>query len=461
MGSLVLGGIALGVFVVLYIVIAMIFRTVVSTNDVHIVQSAKKTISYGKGEAAGNTYYNWPASVPVIGIKVIQLPVSVFDVKLSGYAAYDKGRVPFVVDIMAFFRVTDSGVAAQRVHSFPELHTQLESILQGAIRTILASSEIEEILEGRSKFGEMFTKEVDHQLLEWGVQNVKTIELMDIRDAEGSKVIANIMEKKKSLIEMQSRVAVAENQKTAKVAEINAKREADVSAQEAEQLVGERTALKEQAVGIAKEKAQQTIKEQAAITAEKAMAVLNVEHVRKAEIEKKVNEVEAEQEKVTTVIRAEGAAKTAIVAAEASKETQILNATGALEATKRHAEGVKLEGDAKAGAEQALQMATVTPQITLAKEIGENKSYQTYLIEIRKVEMGEIVGVEQAKALQKANVKVIANTGTPVDGVTDVMSLMTSKGGTQLGAMVEAFAQTEMGAELIAKVVGKKPEAAI
>ena len=67
-----------GVILVTAIILAAAFRIVVSTNDVHIVQSAKRTVSYGKGEEAGNTYYQWPSWIPVIGIKVISLPVSVF-----------------------------------------------------------------------------------------------------------------------------------------------------------------------------------------------------------------------------------------------------------------------------------------------------------------------------------------------------------------------------------------------
>lgn len=97
------GAVALGLFL-LSVLLAAMFRVVVSTNDVHIVQSVRKTTSYGKDQPTGNVYYKWPAWWPVIGVKTINLPVSVFDVSLDGYAAYDKGRVPFVIDIMAFFR---------------------------------------------------------------------------------------------------------------------------------------------------------------------------------------------------------------------------------------------------------------------------------------------------------------------------------------------------------------------
>lgn len=438
---LLAGGV--GAVLLVAVLLAVFFRIVVSTNDVHIVQSGKRTVSYGKDQEAGNTYYAWPAWVPVFGVKTISLPVSVFDQGLEAYSAYDKGRVPFVVDILAFFRITDSNLAAQRVHSFPELLEQLRSILQGSVRSILAQSEIEEILEGRGRFGDMFTKEVDHNLEQWGVQTVKVIELMDIRDATGSHVIENIMAKKKSLIEMQSRTEVAANMRNAQVAEIEAEQNVKTREQEALQQIGTKTAEKDQAIGIANEQAKQAVKEQARITAEKTMAVVQVEQVRKAEIERDVQIVGAEQEKRTVVIKSEG-----------EKQKTITVAEGALGAAQLHAQGVEVEGKAKGEAEKAVLLAPVQAQITLAKEIGENQGYQTYLISVRQIEANQVVGVEQAKALQEADVKVIANAGGPVEGVKSVMDLLTPKGGTQIGAMLEALKNTDVGKAVIERVTG-------
>lgn len=424
--------------VVVALMLAASFRAVVSTNDVHIVQSVKKTTSYGKDQPTGNVYYRWPAWLPRIGVKTIVLPVSVFDVKLDSYAAYDKGRVPFVIDVMAFFRITETNLAAQRVHSYAELIEQLKGILQGACRAILASSEIEEILEGRGKFGKMFTEEVDHNLEAWGVQTVKVIELMDIRDAPESKVIHNIMAKKKSLIERQSRVEVAENHRAAQEAEIEAQRQVELQKQNALQQVGQRSAEKDKQVGIANQVAAQEVKVQEKITAQKQMDVEQVNKVRAAEIARDVQVVQAQQKKQTQIIEAEGAKQQTITVAE-----------GNLEQAKLHAQGVRVEGEARGAAEQAVLMAPVTTQINLAKEIGANQGYQTYLVQIRSIEMAQAVGVEQAKALEKADIKVIANSGGVTDGVKNVMDLFTSKGGTQLGAMVEAFAQTPTGKQLI------------
>lgn len=406
---------------------AFLLRRVVSTNEVHIVQTAKKTTSYGSAGGNGNTYYEWPSWVPVIGVTKIVLPVSIFDLDLIAYEAYDLGRLPFVVDVKAFFRITDSNAAAARVSSFPELMNQLKAVVQGAIRVILASNGIEEILQGRSKFGDEFTKEVDHQLLNWGVATVKNIELMDLRDGKDSHVIKAIMEKKKSFIDMESRTEVAKNTQAAQIAEIAAKREVDMQNQQAKQAVGMRTLEAEQAVQLQTQTNTQALKLEQKNTREREMEVVRIEQVRKAEIERDV----------------------AVTKAEQGKQTAILQAEAQLETTKRQAEGVTVEGQAKADAEKAMQLAPVQAQIALANEIGANGEYQKYLITIRQIEANQAIGVVQADALKSAAIKVIATAGSPGEGVKSVMDLFSAKGGTNLGAMLEGFAQTEEGQKVL------------
>lgn len=413
-------------------------RRVVATNEVHIVQSSKKTTSYGKDTAdnAGNTYYEWPSWIPVIGVQKIVLPVSVFDLDLREYDAYDKERLPFIVDVKAFFRISNSNMAASRVESFNELHAQLTGIVQGAVRSIMANAQLEAIMSERSIYGQKFTEEVEEQLKSWGVTPVKNIELMDIRDARDSRVIHNIMEKKKSHIEMESRTEVAKNQQIAQEAEIAAQQQVDLRAQEARQTVGLREALVTQEVGIANEQAQQEIKEQSRITTEKEMSIIKVQQVKQAEITKEANVVKAEEEKQVVVLKAEGD----------------------LEAKKKEAEGIKVEGQASAEAEKLMQLAPVEAQIVLAKEIGENQGYQNYLVTIRQVEATQAVGIEQARNLGNADIKVIANTGDVHSGVSNVMELFTSKGGTSIGAGLEALANTEIGAQLLGKLTKPKSE---
>jgi flotillin len=434
MDLIVLLGVVLGGFIAIGILISIVFRRVVQTNEVHIVQSAKKTISYGKDTGNGNSYYEWPSWVPLIGITKVKLPTSVFDLNLEDYEAYDKGRVPFVVDVKAFFRISDSNLAAQRIYSTAELLEQLKAIVQGSVRVILSTNEIQEILQGRATFGEQFTAEVKEQLANWGVSTVKNIELMDIRDSKDSSVIKNIMEKKKSYIEMESRTEVAKNMQIAQVAEIEAKREVRVKEQIANQSIGLKTIEVEKDLALNTENKLQEIKEQQKLTKTKEMEVIKVEEVKKAEIEKEVTIVKATQD----------------------SEAIIIKSQGELESTKLQSQAIKIEGEAKAEAEKLIQLAPVQAQISLAQEIGSNESYQKYLITIKQIEAGQAIGLEQAKALMQSEIKIIANSSNPSEGLTKVMDLFTSNGGTQIGAMLEGLSNSDSGKAFLDKILNKK-----
>lgn len=449
---------AVGILLLLGILCAFIWRVVVETNMVHIVQSSKKTVSYGRGQAAGNTYYEFPSFLPIVGVTVTRLPESVFPINLKDYESYDINRLPFVVDIAAFFRIADSQMAAQRVANFTELTQQLTSILQGTARRILATNNLENIMQERASLGDQFTHEVDDQLKEWGVGTVKMIEIMDLRDSNGSQVIANIMAKDKSRIEMESRSTVAENIKVAQEKEIEAQREVDLRKTEAKQVVGIRQAEADKEVGIAQEKSNQEVQSQAKVTADREMDVERVKTVRQAEISKEAAIVKAEEDKSVQIVTAEAAKEAQIISADAEKEAKIRIAEGDLQSTLKDSEGTLALGTAEAEAERLKLHAPVSAQLTLAKEIGENQAYQTYLIEVRKVEATEVIGKEMAGAMKEAELKVIANSGSVQNGVASLGDIFTPSGGTSIAGMLEALAQTDQGKAVLDKVVGTTQE---
>lgn len=459
-------GIALIVGLLYIIKVILSLRVVVPTNMVHIVQAKKSSTPYGRGKPAGNTYYAWPSWIPVIGVTVTQFPESIFQVSLNDYEAYDSARLPFMVDVTAFFRVDNAETVAQRVSHFNELTTQLEAVLQGSVRRILATNALEEIMQERSSLGQQFTDEVQKQISEWGVLPVKTIEFMDIRDSSKGNVIANIMAKEKSRIEKESRVVVAENMREAETKEIDAKRVVEVQRQDAEQQIGQRTAEKDKAVGIANEQSKQEVLSASKITAEKNMEVQRVQDVKTAEIKKDVavvaaeqdkrqREIKAEADKSVQITNAEGEKLSIITKAEGEKLSTVTKAQGSLEAAKLNAEGVRAEGEAKGAAEQAILMAPVNTQITLAKEIGENEGYQQYLITIKQVESNRDVGLEMARAFANADLKVIANGGDVGSATNKLANIVSSSGGTNIASMLEGLTQTENGKKLLDSIVNK------
>lgn len=467
-------GMGFGGLIAFVLFFSLLFRKVVPTNEVHIVQNGKATLSYGKDTGKGNTYYRIPSWVPFFGIEVKSLPVSIFNIELDAYDAYDKGRLQFLVDVVAFFRISDYAQAAQRVASIQELESQLTSIVQGSVRSILAKSEIEQIMEERSVFGELFTKEVIEQLKSWGVEAVKNIELMDVKDAKGSEIIHNIMSKKKSHIEMESRLEVAKNRKFAEIAEIESRREVDLQKQDYQQQVGLRTVEVQQRVEMAEENKKQTITEQSKLTTEKELEVTKLKTVKAAEIAKEAAIVKSNQDKEVEIINANRLKDVALLKANQDKEAGLIQAEQAyqvrtkladadfnvkkktaeadLDVKLKLSQGIAAEGKAKAEAETAMLLAPVEAQTTLAQKIGENKEYQNYLITLEKVKADQAVGVANAQALANANIKVIANTGNINNGLNSVKDLISSNGGTQLGTMIEGFANTEMGQQILNKV---------
>jgi flotillin len=128
------------------------------------------------------------------------------------------------------------------------------------------------------------------------------------------------------------------------------------------------------------------------------------------------------------------------------------NAEADLDVATKKAKGAEAEGLARAVSEKAFLLAPVEAQTTLAKEIGANKSYQEYLISIKRVESEQAIGVEQAKALSGAEIKIIANTGSASSGLKSVSDIFTSQGGTQIGAMLEGLQNTDAGKTVMKKL---------
>ena len=457
-----------GISIFLYV---LSLRRIVPTNVVHIVQRGDKTVSYGVGKGS-NVYYEFPSWLPKIGVMVRVLPVSNFDIDLAKYSAYDKDRVPFVVDVKAFFHIADTNKAAEKVESFDELRKQLENVVQGAVRSILAKSKLEEIMEERSVFGERFTESVKGDLANWGVEPIKNIELMDVRDSDGSNVIHQIMAKRMSAIDMESRTEVAKNTKMAQQAELTARQEVDVTKAETERVAGEAQARSIQAIGIAKAEAtkkagiaeQQSISDIAQAeraTAEQQMEVLKVQQVKQAEIDKEKEIIKAEMVKRKIEIQA-----------EADKFQVETDAVAKLEAQKKDAQGIEVVGEAEAKiiaakgtseaeAEKARQLASVIAQTELAKEIGDNQGYQDYLIRVKTVDKEQVVEVAKAdamaRALQSADLKILANSGDVQSGMSKFSDILSAKGGSQFNGLIESLKQTEEGEALFGMLKGLAP----
>lgn len=117
----------------------------------------------------------------------------------------------------------------------------------------------------------------------------------------------------------------------------------------------------------------------------------------------------------------------------------------------KEAQGTLKIGSAEAEALRLKELAPINAQIELAREIGENQGYQTYLISIRQIEANQAIGIEQARAIANSDLKIIANAGDVASGVSKIGEIISSKGGQSVAAMLEGLASGEMGKKLIDK----------
>lgn len=416
--------------IVLVFVISSVFRVTVPPNEVHIVQWWKTTTAYWKWFES-KVYYNRRPWLPVIGCVRVELPISVFDITISNYQAYDVGRVPFGIDVKAFFRISDPILSAERIEDYNQLFAQLHDVLKSSIRSILASSDIEEILWGRAEFSDKFTSAVREQLSKdrW-VEVVKNIEFMEIRDWEGSEVISNIQKKKESLILKESRVEIAKNNKDAEIAEIEANQQADIRSQEARQLVWVRTVEAEKIIQLEGEKSQQEVKEQARITKEKEMEVRKVEQVKWANIDREKEVIEADKEAQKVVIKSKG---------DLDKATNDANAVKI--AAEAESNRIKIIGKSEWEAISAKEIASMAGKVELMEKMKENKDYAEFLKSIEAIVAGRDVGVAQAEALKSASIKYLGTDGK-INPSWGLSSLLTPGGLANLWLGLEALSET-------------------
>ena len=434
------------ILLIIFIIIAINLRKVVPTNEVHILQKWNNTIIKWKGFEWGNVYYNWPEWVPGLGVSVTKLPLYVFDIKLEQYQAYDNGKIPFMVDVTAFFVIKDPELAAKRVADFEELKEQLVEVVRGAVRKTLAQYDIQEIMEARWELGQKFYEEVTNAVKEWWVE-LKNIEFMDISDADGYQVIRNLLEKKRKTIETESEKEVAlkdkereiveaEARKEAEIKRIEAEKEAKLAQIEADKLTRTQEVEKEKLVKLQEEEAKKQLYEKQKETKQKELEIKLLEEQKEAEIQKVKEIIDAEKQKEIEVKEAEAKAKAIELDAEAKARAMELEA----EAKKT---AIEKEWLAKAKSIDYMGTAEAKNKLEMAKALNAfTEAALAYLLKELEVKYMSKVDLEKAKALEKADIKVISTGGNWQEWINSFMELFSAKWGANLGAMIQSLKDT-------------------
>lgn len=287
-----------------------------------------------------------------------------------------------------------------------EMDNQIEDILIGETRAIMAKMPIEEINADRNKFLEEAKKQIELELNKVGF-TIININIADIDD--NAHYMENLGKKAATQAQAQAEADIAEQEKQGKIKIANTKKEEAIQVAEAnrEQQATVAKTVQEQEVAVAQAKKDQAIQlAQAERERAEGVAEANAEQtIAVATAGQKANSAKAEQESIAAINVAKAQAQAAAQSAEAEqmKEARIAEATQKKEASVAEYQAERrtkaAEANKKAGV--AEQMATI--DVAKAKaEAGKAEADAERVTGTAKVEARMAV----AKAEQEQQVKV-------------------------------------------------------
>ena len=382
--------------IVLAVICAFAWYRIVSPTEAHLVitPSNKFIVSSDDSIATNNkkTYFAIPSFLPFIGRQIRIMNLTIKEIVLT-QESYEKNQARFNVKSSTKYRISDVKRAAETFDNNEELDRQLEEVIVSSTNAIAALYDVVEMRSKKQEMSSAIQKEMEDDLKQWGLSLV-SFQLIDFKDTEQSKIISDISKRREVEIEARTREENAEKVKQARIKEADAEEKAKTREIEKDQVIAER-----------EENMRQKIAEQEKLAEEKRFEVVKVQQIKQANIDKEEAIVKANENKETESIR---------------KETKRLEGEGdrlrAEEIAKGEAAPIREKGFAEAEAKEKLQVAL--------NKFGD-KAIMALTAE-KIVEMQRDVGVESAKALKEADVKIFAGGGEEAQNGFDLGKMISS-----------------------------------
>lgn len=421
--------IILGIVAVAIIVLVIAFFStykVVSPNEAHIIVfMGKGRKIYSPAQVGGvdgkTAYFFIPFLMKRFILPLTNVKLDIMDIHLN-----DKEMAPYICDVMTWLRIENPINAAERLdltsdNVFESLHKDLIAIVQAIARASSMKQEILDIMRDRATFATGVSQEVDKVLSSWGVQLVN-LEINDIRDQQGSAVIANYESMRKAAVQSTARIEVSKRDREAIEAEQDNRKLAEIAKATSEQEFTTKQLERDTIIGTKTQEKEQIIAEAAAITNDKKIASLRVSTVGAAQVTKEA-----------AIAEAEGRGEAIRIIGE--KEANITSLKG-----KAQGEAIEATGLAEAAAKNAMALAL--------------QKYNDAATVIEKIR----AGVDVQKAFAEAYGKIAANANIKV--ITsgkggNILGLpMNAETGADLGQMVEAFGGVDKIKSMLEKFKG-------
>ncbi len=335
----------------------MYFKTIVVVpfNEVHVVSHGEKVKQYdGKGRYR---YYKF-----VHGRTII--PKFVLDIEPPLIKLHDQDKLPFGVEISVKVQVTDPPMAAKNLTRIDHLTISkvVEDTVMSAARSIAMERNILDIMKEREEIENAIYQMVSDALNKLGLSPI-IFDIKNIRDIEGSDVIANLERVKIAELRKNARISEAKHNSEATVFEVEKRKDNLVKAEQMKQeeeharLDRERMVAEE---NLAVEELRLQIKEQ--------------NDKRIAEIDKKKKLLVAEAEAEAIKLKAQAEADSVRLKLEAEAEGIRLKGLAEAEAIFKKAEAMKEYNEVSSQMKmiEVLAKAQVDAGEQIAKAIGQN-----------------------------------------------------------------------------------------
>ncbi len=399
------------VAVVLIVVFLLSTYTVIGPNEAHVIVfmgRGRKIKSPVKADGVdGKTSYFY---IPFL-MKRFIMPLTNVKLDITDIQLNDAEMAPFQCDVVTWLHIQDPVKAAERLdfnsgNVFGSLHQDLTAIVQSIARAASMKQEILEIMRDRKTFASGVTTEVDPVLQAWGVQLVN-LEVNEIRDGDGSKVISNYEAIRQAAIQTKARIEIATRNREAVEAEQENLQKTEVAKALAEKNFTEKQIETAQLIGIRTQEKEQEIAKAAQKTNVQKVEALRVSTVGQADVEKQA-----------AVTRATGEGEAIRIRGE--KEANVV-------ALKGQAEGASIEAKGLAEAKAKDAMADALKKFNESGiSLEQIKAY---------VEIQKNFAAAYGQIAANADIKVV----TSGEGGNILGLPMNAGTGANIGAMVDAF----------------------
>jgi len=383
---------------------------VVTGTNKKLVCSPDKNTQKNGGKSS---YFEIPSFIPVFGRKVRKMDVTIKELVIA-QETYEKGQARYKVKSSTKYRITDVEQASETFIDDESLKKMMIEVIQAGVRAVTVKYDVQDARAKKQEMAAAVKEEIAEDLKSWGLTLV-SFQLVDFQDTETSSIVSDISKRKEVEIKSQTRQENAEREKQAAVKE-----------HESNEVSEKRRIKKDEEIAMSEQNKTQKIAEQQKIAEEKRFEVIKVQTIKQAEITKEQAIIKANENKETEAIK---------------KEMKKLEGEG---------DRLKLEEQAKGNAAEVREQGLAEALALEEKQKALNKfgpAAIQALIAKDIVEKDKAIGIEGAKALQHAQLKLFSGTdgGGAFDVGKNIEAMKVSSADTAKSTLYNMARGTDLG----------------